>query len=100
MESGDPRINTSFLHRLLEYQRKALLYIDDGKTEGLKYLSSLSYDFGRNIFRWKKDGTIEGDRTDVLRLQELIFERPDCDALIHSLKIPLYWTLYRNRGTR
>jgi CRISPR-associated protein Csm1 len=97
LEKRDTTINSSFLYRLLEYQRNAVAFIEDRKTEGLRYLSNLSYDLGRNIFRWEKDGTIEGDMADTLRLQELIGERPDRNALIYNLKIPLYWALYRNR---
>ena len=51
-------INTSFLHRLLEYHRMALRFLDENKIEGLKYLSALSYDVGRNIVEKDKDGRI------------------------------------------
>lgn len=90
-------INTSFLHRLLEYHRMALRFLDENKIEGLKYLSALSYDVGRNIVEKDKDGRITKGQKEQEVLQALINKIPDKDSLIYNIKVPLFWALYRNR---
>jgi len=97
MNDNDSEINTSFLHRLLRYHHMALSYLDGRKIEGLKYLSSLSYDMGRNIVKWGKDKEIQKGHEEFLFLQKLINEKPNTDSLIYNLKVPLFWALYRNR---
>ncbi|HAB52279.1 MAG TPA: hypothetical protein DCE80_08940, partial [Ignavibacteriales bacterium] len=92
-------INTSFLHRLLEYHRMALRFLDDEKVGGLKYLSALSYDIGRNIVKRDKSGNIIKGQDEQEFLQTLINNVPDNDSLICNIKVPLFWALYRNRRT-
>lgn len=90
-------INPAFLYRLLEYHRMALRFLDENKIEGLKYLSALSYDTGRNIVERDKNGNIIKGQEEQKILQFLINEKPDRKALIYNVKVPLFWTLYRNR---
>lgn len=90
-------INTAFLHRLFTYHRMALKYLDDNKIEGIKYISALSYDVGRNIVKRDKDGKITKGEKEYDYFQCLINEKPGKDTLIYNFKIPLSWTLYRHR---
>lgn len=93
-------INTSFLYRLLEYHRMALKFLDEDDVKGLKYLSTLSYDVGRNIVERGRDGKITKGYEDQKVLQALINEKPDKNSLIYNVKVPLFWALYRNRSVR
>jgi CRISPR-associated protein Csm1 len=94
---SDSEINTSFLHRLLRYHQMALKYLNEKEIEGLKYISSLSYDIGRNIVKWDKYNRMIKGHEEFLFLQKLINERPNKDSIIYNLKVPLFWALYRNR---
>ncbi len=96
-EDEKSNINTSFLHRLLEYHRMALRFLDDGKVDGLKYLSALSYDIGRNIVKRDKSGTITKGQKEQDVLLSLINKIPDKSTLMYNIKIPLFWALYRYR---
>ncbi|MBI5208295.1 MAG: hypothetical protein HY934_10990, partial [Candidatus Firestonebacteria bacterium] len=87
-------INTAFLYRLLKYHQMALTYLDEGKVEGLKYLSNLSYEIGRKIIIREEDERI---KKDYIILHKLINEKPNKDSLIYNLKIPIFWALYRHR---
>ncbi|MGR3220096.1 MAG: type III-A CRISPR-associated protein Cas10/Csm1 [Candidatus Anammoxibacter sp.] len=99
VNDSNSNISTSFLHRLFEYHRMALKFVneDKGKIEGLKYLSALSYDIGRNIVVWNKDGTIKNGEEDQKGLNPLFSDKPDENSLISNVKVPLFWALYRNR---
>lgn len=90
-------INISFLHRLLEYHQMALSFLDDNNITGLKFLSALSYDIGRNIVERDKNGAITKGHEEQHVLQALINQKPDRTTLIYNAKVPLFWTLYRNR---
>lgn len=90
-------INTSFLYKMLEYHRMALDFLDKGKIEGLKYMSALSYDIGRNIVERDKDKNITKGKHELKMLEKLINKTPDKDSLIYNCKLPLFWALYRNR---
>lgn len=90
-------INISFLHRLLEYHRMALRFLVEKKIEGLKYLSALSYDVGRNIVERNKNGIITKGEEEQKVLQALINKIPDKRSLIYNIKISLFWALYRYR---
>lgn len=96
-DSEAKRINASFLYRLLGYHRMALDFMDRDRIEGLKYMSALNYDIGRNIVEWDKEGKIVSGEEEYDYLQCLINRKPRKDSLIYNLKIPLFWTLYRNR---
>ena len=91
-------INTSFLYRLLEYHRMALKFLNENDVRGLKYLSALSYDVGRNIVKRNKDGSIiKGHKNDQKVLQTLINKKPDKNSLVYNIKVPLFWAMYRHR---
>jgi CRISPR-associated protein Csm1 len=93
-------INSAFLYRLLEYHRIALSYFDANRVEGLRYLSAVSYDIGRNIVERDKEGNIIQGREERKGLQSLLNDKPDKQSLIYNVKVPLFWALYRNRGVR
>ncbi|MGA1871279.1 MAG: type III-A CRISPR-associated protein Cas10/Csm1 [bacterium] len=97
LNEKNPRINAAFLYRLLEYHRMALTYFDEDNIIGLKYLSALSYDIGRNIIEKNKEGNIKVEQEEYKMLQSLINEKPTEDSLINYMKIPLFWALFRNR---
>lgn len=78
----------------------ALKFLDKNKVEGLKYLSALSYDMGRNIVERDKEGKIKKGHEEQEVLQSLINKKPDKDALMYNFKMPLFWALYRNRKIR
>ncbi len=91
------KISPAFLYRINEYHCMALNFVNKGKIEGLKYLSMLSYDIGRNIVDWTKDGKIKNGKEDQKGLNALFLDKPGNDSLILNVKIPLFWALYRNR---
>ena len=93
----NPIIKPAFLHRILEYHRMALRFLDKGNIEGLKYISNLSYDIARNIIKREADGRIKDGKEEYITLQKLIGNKPDKKSLIYNVKIPVYWALYRNR---
>lgn len=89
----DAKIKTTFLHRLLEYHQQALEFIDNNKVEGLRYLSLLSYDIGRNLrARDKPDG---GSAFNMFR--QVIDEKPSVNSLIYAIKISASWAIFSNR---
>lgn len=92
-------INTAFLHRLLSYHQTAMRFGQDKDVQGLKYISALSYDIGRNMIKRDKNGNItKGLETSSFLQANLIDENPrDKNSPIYTLKIPLFWCLYRNR---
>ncbi len=97
LNDEDSSVNTSFLFRLLSYHEMALGFLEEKRVEGLKYLSTLSYDIGRNIIKWDKDGRLVKGAAE-LKLFELLKQKPpEKGSLVSNLKIPLFWTLYRNR---
>ncbi|GAI96084.1 unnamed protein product, partial [marine sediment metagenome] len=52
----------------------------------------------RNIIkRDKKSGEIEKGKDEFLYLQPLLDIKSGKDSLSYNLKIPVFWTLYRNR---
>ncbi|MBI5185783.1 MAG: type III-A CRISPR-associated protein Cas10/Csm1 [Nitrospinae bacterium] len=93
----DSKIKTGFAHRLFEYHRMALSFFEEGKIEGLKYLSALSYDMGRNLIKRDAQGKIIRGMEEYIALQPLINDSPNKISLISKVKIPLFWALYRNR---
>lgn len=92
------KIKSAFLYRLLEYQQMAL-QVEEGKVEGLLYLSRLGYDLKRNIERKDQTGKII-NMDELKKLQELTY-RPDIQQntnIIKYIHIPIFYTLYKNRG--
>jgi len=87
MNNDKSNINPSFLYRLLTYRQMALEYIENDKVDGLMYLSKLSYDLKRNIERQ------EGHEDELIQLNKL-----QNIELMRNIHIPIYYTLYKNRG--
>ncbi|GAJ05092.1 unnamed protein product, partial [marine sediment metagenome] len=57
LNNTNSTINTGFLYRMLKYNEMAKTYFEENKILGLKFLSLLTYDIGRNIIkRDKKSG--------------------------------------------
>lgn len=92
-------INKSFLYRLLEYHNMALSYLnkDEKKIEGLKFIAALNYDIGRNIIKRDKFNKIIKGSEELKKLNLLMDISENEKSLINNIKIPLFWTLYRNR---
>ena len=89
------KVKTAFLHRLLEYHRHALDFMGPNKkVEGLRYLSMLSYDMGRNFL--SKDVGKQQSK-DYMLFEPLITMPPKENHLMKNLKIPLFWALLGNR---
>lgn len=97
LSDDNSNVNPAFLYRLLQYHRMALGYLVEHKIEGLKYLSALSYDMGRNIVERDKKGVITKGHQEQKVFQTLINQRPDKNSIVYNMKIPLFWALYRNR---
>lgn len=105
-----PPITSGFVYRLLEYHDMALKFFDENKVEGLKFLSALSYDIGRNVIKRDKAGNIKRGKEEASILQGKLIDIAEKEgilqgkdiaekkrALIYNLKIPAFWVLYRNR---
>lgn len=94
LKDDKSKVKNAFLHRLLEYHRHALEFMDDNKVEGLRYLSMLSYDMGRN-FLSKDVGKQQSE--DYKLFESLIIMPPKENHLMRNLKTPLFWVLLGNR---
>lgn len=94
------KINNSFLYRLLDYHHLALLHFEENSTKGLKYLSHLNYDIRRNIIDVDKAGKIISGKDDYEKLILLTYPNEQSFFLIQNLKIPLFYTIYKNRGKK
>ncbi len=92
------KINSSFLYRLLKYREMALDYLDNRKVEGLLFLSKLSYDLKRNIERQEGKPKRIVNEEELRKLKKL--EDIHSEKTIKNIHIPIYYTLYKNRGGR
>jgi len=101
LNKGNPKeklpITLGFVYRLLEYHHMATKHFDENKVEGLKFLSTLSYDIGRNVIKRDRAGNIKEGKDEALALQRLMSITEKKNSLIYNLKIPAFWALYRNR---
>jgi CRISPR-associated protein Csm1 len=97
LNDDNSKINRAFLYRLYKYHSTALSFLNDKRIEGLKYMSQISYDIARNIIVWDEWGRIKKGKEEYSYLQTLINEKLDKDCVLYNIKLPLYWTLYRNR---
>ncbi len=94
----DEKVNTSFLYRMLKYHEMYKGFAEKNLVEGLKFHSAMSRDIRRNIERKDKHGNIINQEF-IDRLQPLYEVGEGFDkALMNNLKIPIFWTLYKNRG--
>ncbi|HHT9145916.1 MAG TPA: type III-A CRISPR-associated protein Cas10/Csm1 [Candidatus Wunengus sp. YC61] len=90
-------VNTSFLYRLLKYH-EMYLSSERGIIEGLKFHSLMTRDVRRNIEKKDKSGSIINQST-INILSPLYMVGKEFDKnLMRNLKVPVFWTLYKNRG--
>ncbi len=88
-------ITFGFVNRLLRYHRMYTKVKFEGRVEDIKYLPLLNYDIGRNIIKRDREGQISN--LDELEKLNILRECPPRERFMSSLKIPIFWTLYRNR---
>jgi CRISPR-associated protein Csm1 len=98
LNDDEEKVNSSFLYRLLKYHEMYKSYEEYNIVEGLRFHSLMSRDVRRNIARKDKQGNIINQKLidKLLPLYE-IGEGFDSE-LMRNLKIPVFWTLYKNRG--
>lgn len=91
---NEDEVNASFLYRLLKYHEMYLSFVERQIIEGLRFHSLLARDVRRNIE--KKDKTNQK----IINLLQPLFETGGGfdESLMKNLKIPVFWTLYKNRG--
>jgi len=94
----EKKVNASFLYRMLKYHEMYKSFAERDLIEGLKFHSAMARDVRRNIERKDKQGNILNPKL-INRLQPL-YEVGDGfnKELMNNLKIPVFWTLYKNRG--
>lgn len=93
----DAKVNASFLYRLLKYH-EMYLSSEDGIVEGLKFHSLMTRDVRRNIEKKDKQGNALNQEL-LGTLSPLYIVGNGFDKkLMKNLKIPVFWTLYKNRG--
>ena len=99
--SKDSNVKTTFLHRLLTYQRMAKRYYEDGDIEGLRFTYLLRYDVARNLVEIK-DGKIVKGREERDKLFELVENnlRDKYRKLWLGLRIPISYVIYKYRGKK
>jgi len=94
----DPKVNASFLYRLLKYHEMYRSYMEEDQIEGLRFHSLMSRDIRRNIVKKDKAGNILNEGL-IHALQPLHEVGEGFKGeLMNNLKIPVFWTLYKNRG--
>jgi len=93
----DAKVNASFFYRLLKYH-EMYLSSEEGIIEGLKFHSLMTRDVRRNIEKKDKQGNVLNQTfLDILSSLYVVgtgFNK----TLMNNLKIPVFWTLYKNRG--
>lgn len=99
LTQNHPNLNTAFLHRVLRYQDLAKDFLGHQCVAGLKYVSLLSYDIGRNIVEYDKKGEISQGEEDLYILAPLMDVSKQKDSLIYNVGISVDWVLYRHRAS-
>lgn len=93
-------LTTRFVHKLLTYHK---MYLDfrKGDVSKLIFHSRLKFDTRRNLeerLEKKEDIALkEWFKGNVLSLIQRLYQTPVDDLLMKNLKIPIFWTLYKNR---
>jgi len=92
------KVNASFLYRMIKYHEMYKNFVEDNFVEGLKFHSAMSRDIKRNIERRDKHGNILNQ--ELINILQPLYEIGDGfnKTLMNNLKIPVFWTLYKNRG--
>jgi CRISPR-associated protein Csm1 len=99
LTQNHPNLNTAFLHRVLRYHDLAKDFLGHQSVAGLKYVSLLSYDIGRNIVEYDKKGEISQGEEDLYILAPLMDVSKQKDSLIYNVGISVDWVLYRHRAS-
>ncbi len=96
-------LTTGFIHRLLVYQ-KMYREAKEGDIGKLIFHSHMNYDVRRNLTEKIEDVDNAEKRqwfTDnISPLMLSLYQTPLNENLMKNLKIPVYWTLYKNRKYR
>lgn len=92
---------TRFIHKLLTYQRM-YFKAESGKPENLIYHARLRYDVRRNLEERIENAEISGEQRrwfseNISDRMQKLYQAPSDKELMKILKIPIYWTLYKNR---
>jgi hypothetical protein len=96
------KVKSAFLYRLLNYHQMYLRSTITGDCTGakndptgLRFHALMTYDIDRNIKRVEGQKIINADELQQLeRLHRIA--GPD-KVLLDNLRVPVWWTLYRNR---
>jgi len=91
----ESKIRSGFMYRILQYKRLYDLFDGQSKTDGLIFLSQLSYDLKRNIERQDEKKNIINIE-EIRQLQKL--QELNGDVPMKMIHIPIILTLYKNRG--
>jgi len=98
LNDENEKVRTSFLYRMLKYHEMYKDFSERNLIEGLKFHSAMSRDVRRNIERRDKYGNVLNPiLIETLRPLYAVGDGFDKE-LMHNLKIPVFWTLYKNRG--
>jgi len=93
------KIKTGFIHRLLKYHKMAenAFKEKDADVDSLIFHALMNYDIRRNIVELDKNKNIKNieEVKELLKLYDL--GKRD-KTLMLNLKIPIFWSLYFNRG--
>jgi len=96
---------TRFIHKLLHYQQM-YFKAKAGDVEKLIFHSRMRYDVRRNleekIERFKVEEQKDWFNTKILPMMQRLYQTPIDENLnlMNNLKIPVYWTLYKNRKNK
>ncbi|GBE34642.1 hypothetical protein BMS3Bbin06_01171 [bacterium BMS3Bbin06] len=105
-----PLVTMGFLYRLLRYNQLYRKAIEEKDVKSLIYYSQLSYDIRRNIIGKHLEGMEKGRRDKAIDefmehnnlyrklIQLLGFQDGIENRLMGNLRIPVIWTIYKNRG--
>lgn len=93
-------LTTRFIHKLLTYHN---MYLDfkNGDVSKIIFHSRMNFDVRRNLDERlvKKDDSASKEwfKENVLTAIQRLYRTPVDDLLMENLKIPVYWSLYKNR---
>lgn len=101
LTSKESKVKTTFMHRLLLYQRMAKDYYESGDPNGLRFTYLLKYDVVRNLVERKGNTIVKGEE-EMRKLFELVENNliEDYKRLWLSLNIPIFYVLYKYRGKK
>jgi len=92
LNTEDVGLNVSFLYRLLKYQRM-FIEAKNGAIEGFRFHSAMARDVYRNIEKKEK-----GQKLAAMFLPLYEVGAGFNEKLMEHLKIPVFGTIYKNRG--